>query len=191
MARAGLDTEAVVRAAAELVDREGLEALTLSALAAQLGVRPPSLYAHVRGLDDLRRRLSVLAAEELGDAIAPAAAGLARGDALRAVGRAYRSWVLAHPGRYAALGAAAPLQEPAVERVLELVLSVLRGYGLHGDAVIHAARSLRAALHGFTALEASGGFGIPLDPNASFEWMLAAFDRGLAEAERTVPAPNS
>lgn len=187
MARAGLDAHAVVQAAAELVDRDGLEALTLSSVAAKLGVKSPSLYAHVGGLDDLRRRLGVMAAEELGAALAPAAAGLARRDALRGVGQAYRGWVLAHPGLYAALEADAPRQEPAVERVLELVLSVLRGYGLEGDAAIHAARSLRAALHGFTALETSGGFGIPVDPDASFEWMLAAFDRGLAAAEHAAP----
>jgi AcrR family transcriptional regulator len=182
MARVGLDAGAVVVAAAELIDDEGLEALTLSALASRVGVKPPSLYAHVGGLDDLRRRLATLGAELLADAIAPAAAGLARGEALQALGRSYRDWVLAHPGLYAAMEAYAPPQDPAVGRVLELVLAVLRGYGLEGDAAIHAARSLRAALHGFTALEAGGGFGIPVAPQLSFEWMLAALDRGLGSA---------
>ena len=182
MARAGLDANAVVRAAAEIIDRDGLDALSLSGLATRLGVKSPSLYAHIEGLEDLRRRLGVLAAEQLGDAIAPAAAGLARGDALQAVGQAYRSWVLAHPGLYAALEPNGPRGEPAVERVLSLVLAVLRGYGLEGDTAIHAARSLRAALHGFTALETSGGFGIPVDPDISFAWMLEALDRGLSTA---------
>jgi AcrR family transcriptional regulator len=56
MPRVGLDSAAVVSAAAELIERRGFEALTLSALASELGVKPPSLYAHVGGLDDLRRR---------------------------------------------------------------------------------------------------------------------------------------
>jgi AcrR family transcriptional regulator len=184
MARAGLDPSAVVRAAAEIIDSEGLDALSLSALATKLGVKSPSLYAHIDGLEDLRRRLAVLAAEQLGDAIAPAAAGLARGEALQAVGQAYRSWVLAHPGLYSALEPNGPQGEPAVERVLSLVLAVLRGYGLEDDTAIHAARSLRAALHGFTALETSGGFGIPVDPDISFAWMLDALDRGLSAAGR-------
>ena len=47
MARAGLDGDAVVAAAAVLADAEGLEAVTLARLAADAGVRPPSLYAHV------------------------------------------------------------------------------------------------------------------------------------------------
>jgi AcrR family transcriptional regulator len=189
MARAGLDTAAVVAAAAEIIDRDGLDALSLSALATKLGVKSPSLYAHVDGLEDLRRRLGVLAAEQLGDAIGPAAAGLARGDALQAVGQAYRGWVLAHPGLYAALEPNGPRGEPAVERVLSLVLAVLRGYGLEGDTAIHAARSLRAALHGFTALETSGGFGIPVDPDVSFAWMLDALDRGLRAASQDAEDP--
>ncbi|MGI8712393.1 MAG: TetR family transcriptional regulator, partial [Solirubrobacteraceae bacterium] len=56
MPRAGLDAEAVVTAAARLADAEGLECLTLARLAQRLGVRSPSLYAHVDGLEELRAR---------------------------------------------------------------------------------------------------------------------------------------
>jgi hypothetical protein len=59
---------------------------------------------------------------------------------------------------------------------------VLRGHGLEGEAGIHAARTVRASLHGFIHLEAQVGFGIPVDRDASFEWMLAALDRGLSTA---------
>jgi AcrR family transcriptional regulator len=182
MPRAGLDTGAVVRAAAELIDRDGVAALSLSAVAQRLGVKPPSLYAHVGGVDDLRRRVATLAAEQLGDTLAPAAAGLSRGDALLALGRVYRSWALTHPGLYAMLETNAPSREPAVERVLALVLAVLRGYGLQGDEAIHAARTVRAAIHGFIGLEAVVGFAIPVDPTVSFDWMLAALDRGITRA---------
>ena len=43
-ARAGLDHAAVVQAAAEMADSKGLEEVSLAALAAQLGVRSPTLY---------------------------------------------------------------------------------------------------------------------------------------------------
>ncbi len=39
MPRVGLDSEAVVETAAELADAHGLQALTLAALADQLGIR--------------------------------------------------------------------------------------------------------------------------------------------------------
>ena len=59
-ARAGLDSAAVVRAAADLADAKGIDALTLGEVAARLGVRTPSLYNHIAGLDGLRRDLALL-----------------------------------------------------------------------------------------------------------------------------------
>lgn len=181
MPRAGLDADAVVRAAAEMADADGLDALTLSSVAAHLGVRPPSLYAHVAGLADLRARISTLAAGELADVLAPAVAGRAAGDALRAAGHAYRGWALAHPGRHAALQFVRPSDPEPADRAVALLVSVMHGYALEDDAAVHAVRAVRAAISGFVALEAGGGFGMPLDPTASFEWMLDAFDRGLTQ----------
>lgn len=181
MARAGLSKAVVVEAAAEIADADGIEAVTLSSVAARLGVKPPSLYAHVDGLSDLRRRLAAQAAVELGDALTPAVAGRAGGDALRATGRAYRGWALAHPGRHAALQFVRVDDEPAAQRAVELMVSVMRGYALEGDAAIHAVRVVRAAIYGFVTLEAGGGFGIPLDTDESFEWLLTLLDRGLSD----------
>lgn len=182
MPRAGLDGAAVVEAAAAIADADGLAAVTLSTVAARLGVKPPSLYSHVGGLPDLRRRLALLAANELSAALAPAVAGLAAGDALRAAGHAYRRWALAHPGRHAALQLTRLQNEPAADRVVELMVSVMRGYALEGDSAIHAVRAMRAAIYGFVTLETGGGFGMPLDAGQSFAWLLDLIDRGLAEA---------
>ena len=189
MPRAGLNTDGVVAAAARLVDAEGLEALSLAGLAAELGIRPPSLYAHVEGLADLRRRLAIRGLRELAAVLQAAAAGRARGDALRAVADAYRAYALEHPGTYAALqrapGADDTEAQAAARQVVEVVLAVLRGYGPEGDAAIHATRAVRAALHGFVALEAAGGFGMPLDIDESFDGLVALLDAGLATDEFT------
>lgn len=180
MPRAGLDTAAVVEAAAAIADADGLGAVTLSTVAARLGVKPPSLYSHVAGLADLRARLAELAARELAGVLIPAVAGLAAGDALRAAGRAYRDWALAHPGRHTALQLVVPGDRGAATRTVDALVAVMRGYGLEGDGAIHAVRALRAAIYGFVTLETGGGFGIPLDIEESYEWLLELLDRGLA-----------
>jgi AcrR family transcriptional regulator len=181
MPRAGLDTAAVVEAAAEIADADGLEAVTLSSVAARLGVKPPSLYVHVGGLPDLKQRLARAAVAELAEALTPAVAGRAAGDALRETGRAYRRWALAHPGRHAALQFIRVDANPAAERAVELMVSVMRGYALEGEAAIHAVRVMRAAIYGFVTLEAGGGFGIPLATDESFEWLLTLLDSGLSD----------
>lgn len=182
MPRHGLDTGAVVDAAAGLADAEGLEAVTLARLAAQLGVRPPSLYSHVDGLDDLRRRLATRGARQLAGELQAAAAGRARGDALAAIADAYRAYARRHPGTYTALQRAADLYGPDAEAaasVVDVVVAALRGYGLEGEEAIHAVRIVRAALHGFVALENDGGFGLPLARDESFRRLVAVLDRGL------------
>jgi AcrR family transcriptional regulator len=188
VARAGLNTGAVVAAAARLADAEGLEALTLARLAAAAGVRTPSLYNHVAGLDDVRRRVALLALTELAQALREAAVGRAGDDALTAMAHAYRDYARRHSGRYAATLRAAASGDgelaAAGGAALDVLLAILRGYGLHGDDAIHAARGVRSALHGFVLLEAGGGFGIPLDLDESFERMVAALARGLGDGRR-------
>ena len=180
MPRAGLDAEAVVSAATELADAESLDAVTLARLGSELGVRPPSLYAHVDGLEDLRRRIGARGTRELAAALGAAAAGRAGQDALEAVAHAYRRFAREHPGSYAALQRApAAGQSEDAQKVVEVVVAVLRGYGLEGDAAVHAVRVIRAALHGFVSLEADGGFGLPVSVDESFEHLLGVLHKGL------------
>ncbi len=178
MPRAGLDSEAVVAAASEMADREGLPALSLARLAGELGVRSPSLYAHVGGLEDLRRRIAIRGARELTTVLQGAAAGVAGRDALGAVAAAYRGFALEHPGVYAALQ---PAREPddAFVALVHVIVAALRGYGLEGDDALHGVRIVRATLHGFVTLELEGGFGLPLDLDATFDRLVSALDRGL------------
>jgi AcrR family transcriptional regulator len=187
MPRVGLDREAVVEGAAWLADSEGLQAVTLARLAADLGVRPPSLYVHVGGLDDLRRELGARGARELAATLQAAATGRSGREALQAIGRAYRDYALRHPGSYEALQRlTGPVDEAtaAAEQLVGVVLAVLRGYGLEGDDAIHAARIVRSALHGFVTLERAGGFEIPLELDESFARLLAMLDRGLDAGAR-------
>jgi AcrR family transcriptional regulator len=191
MPRAGLSTAAVVAAAAVIADAEGLDRLTLARVAAAAGVRTPSLYNHVESLDDVRRRVALLALRDLADALRDAAVGRAGDDALAAMADAYRAYARRHPGRYAATQRA-PAEgdeemRAAAKGAVDVVLAILRGYGLEGDDAIHAARAVRSALHGFVALEAGGGFGIPVDLDESYARMVRALARGLREAPVTWP----
>ena len=191
MPRAGLSTAAVVAAAADIADAEGLDRLTLARVAAAAGVRTPSLYNHVESLDDVRRRVALLALRDLADALRDAAVGRAGDDALVAMADAYRAYARRHPGRYAATQRA-PAEgdeemRAAAKGAVDVVLAILRGYGLEGDDAIHAARAVRSALHGFVALETGGGFGIPVDLDESYERMVRALARGLRDAPTTWP----
>ena len=182
MARRRLDRAQVVQAACILADREGLQAVTLGRLAGELGVRPPSLYNHVEGLDGVLRGIALRTLVELGDALADAAVGRAGPDALRATARALRDYARAHPGGYAAAQRAYPDDAeigPAGARVVDTIMAVLRAWELEGDDAIHAVRIVRSALHGFVALELNGGFGLSLDLDETFDRLVDVLAKGL------------
>ncbi len=187
MPRAGLDTTAVVAAGAGLADEVGLTRLTMGLLAERLGVRTPSLYKHVGGQEDLVRRIAALAAVQAADAVGTAVQGLAGRDALAAALHAFRTFVVDHPGRYAATTGLEPTgpDDPttlAAQRLFDVFRAVLRGYGLAESDTDHALRMFRSLCHGFATLEAAGGFQWSTDIDKSFEWLIAFTDRGLRTA---------
>jgi AcrR family transcriptional regulator len=85
MPRQGLDTARVVEEAARVADAERLNEVTLARVAAELGVRAPSLYNHVDGRAGLLRLLALRSIDELAEAMRDAAVGRAGADALRAI----------------------------------------------------------------------------------------------------------
>jgi AcrR family transcriptional regulator len=176
MPRAGLSPDTVVDVALALVDEKGPEALSLAAVADRAGVAAPSLYKHVGSLADLRELMALRVLRETTAAFTAVVMGRSRDDAVAELMRAYRGYVVAHPGRYA-LVPLDPMHRPdladASAELLAVFLAVLRGYGLDDSAATHATRRMRVAAHGFATLEAGGGFGLAEDIDTTYEQIIA------------------
>ncbi len=183
MARAGLDTEAVVTAAVAEIDEHGADVLTIAAVARRCGVTAPSLYKHVADVAELRARVSRRVLEELTAELVPVVTGRSGYEALSGFMRAWREYAVTYSRRYAAL-ANDPLSDPrtreAATGLLNILLAVLEGYGLSRSSAIHEARCVRSAVHGFVALETGGGFGLPEDIDISFERLVNMVTSSLA-----------
>jgi TetR/AcrR family tetracycline transcriptional repressor len=96
--RSRLDRKQVLSAALALVDRDGLDALSLRRLGSELGVDPMAIYRHVEGKEGLEAGL----AELLWDEVARPEEGDGPSDALRRLAHSLRDLFRRHP-------AAAPL----------------------------------------------------------------------------------
>jgi AcrR family transcriptional regulator len=183
--RAGLSTASVVDAALAIVDESGPGALTLAAVAARCGVATPSLYKHVASLGELTRLVRLRVGRELGEVFATATANHNQGaeDAVRSLARAYRGFARAHPHRFVFYQTPPDPSDAEATAVANAAVSVVVGalapLGLSGDLAIHAARCVRASVQGFATLEASGGFGLPLDLDVTFEHLLTILLTGL------------
>jgi AcrR family transcriptional regulator len=194
MPRAGLDPDVVLRHAVKLVDRHGWHQLSMGALAADLGVKTPSLYNHVEGLAGLQQALTLHALDLLKDALLHATAGRSGEDAIRAQAHAHRAFIKAHPGLAVATVAAPPrahaLLQQKASAVVDVCVAALRGFQLNPTQNIHAVRGLRSSIHGFASMEAAGGFGLKVDVDQSFEWLVDCLVQGLevlAERRRRPP----
>lgn len=128
MGRAGLGREAVVRAAVQIADAEGIDALSMRRVSQELGVTPMALY---RYLPDKSSLVDVVVDESLSvvpvvDPTRPVADEL-----LRCFGAMYEL-LLAHPGLARAVGER-PLEGPVATRIGEQVLTILQRNGIAGD----------------------------------------------------------
>jgi len=182
--KVGLDHRDIITAAVEVADEIGIESLNLRDVAARLGVRSPSLYHYVNGLQALRREVALYAANQLRDYLSDAIQDYKSREALLALANAYRDFAKKYPGR---LGAMFPAPQPgeddelyaALAGVVKIFLEILATDGIHGDTAIHAIRNLRSYLHGFVDLELRGGFGMPQNIEESFQSGLAIIIDGL------------
>lgn len=177
--RRRLTREIVVKTAADMQDQNLPKELTLKDLAAELGVRTPSLYNHIGSLEELRQEIAIYGIHELADRIGNAAIGRAGDDALQAMSWAYRDFVTNRPGLHLATQRAPGANQAELiagaERVLSMLQRVLEPYGLSEKEQIHAIRALRAMVHGFVSLEQAGGFGMPVDLDESFQYLVEMF----------------
>ena len=178
-----LSRDSIVNAALTFLDREGWDALTINALATQLGTKGPSLYNHVQSLEDLRRTVRMRVVGDIIEMLNTVGEGRTRDDAVTVMASAYRSYAHHHPGRYSAftrmpLGGDDPEFTDATRAAAAPVISVLASYGLDGDAAFYAALEFWSAMHGFVLLEMTGAmYGI--DTDAVFTDMVMRLATGM------------
>ncbi|OBK70555.1 TetR/AcrR family transcriptional regulator [Mycobacterium sp. 1274761.0] len=181
---AKLSRDSIVNAALTFLDRDGWDALTINALATQLGTKGPSLYNHVDSLEDLRRTVRMRVVGDIIDMLNTVGQGRTRDDAVMAMASAYRSYAHHHPGRYSAftrmpLGGDDPEFTEATRAAAAPVISVLASYGLDGEDAFHAALEFWSALHGFVLLEMTGVMNGIVDTDTVFSDMVMRLAAGM------------
>ena len=122
----GLGTPAIVAAGIAVADTEGLAALSMRRVAAELGAAPMSLYRHVRDKDELLMAMMDAAISEVALPEPPPSWR----DGLEAAARAMWATFRRHPWLPAALSLTRPQLLPGALAYSEWVLGVLGGAGL-------------------------------------------------------------
>lgn len=148
--RGELSRPRILSAALQLVDQDGLEALTMRRLAEALGVDPMAIYNHVDGKDALLDGV----AEALWNDVQAPADGVDWGEALRALAVSLRSLARAHPHAYHLLLGRGIFPEPALT-AFDATLGALERAGLGRNQAAEMLRTLVAYAVGFALIELS------------------------------------
>ncbi len=160
MTKPALTAEGIYRAALRLADAEGLDALTMRGLAAEMGVATMSLYSHVATKDDLLVGVVNLVNQEL-NLPEP---DMPPWEALKSVTREFRRVALKHPNLVPLIMRRPPTGSEGL-LTLETALDALRRAGIPPELTGRAYRLSASFAIGFVSLEC-GGFFLPVDVDA-------------------------
>ncbi|HEV8489749.1 MAG TPA: WHG domain-containing protein [Candidatus Limnocylindrales bacterium] len=186
-ARARTTNDAVFAAGRELLEAGGLDALTMQAVAARVGIRAPSLYKRVANRSALIAAIAEHAIDEQGREIAAVVRGDDPVEDLRRMARAYRAFAHRAPQAYQlTFRSLAPDARPPVEASARAAAPLLAVTGrlVGPERALEAARLVTAFVHGFVSMELAGAFRLGGDVDAAYRFGVDAIVRGLADGAR-------
>jgi TetR/AcrR family tetracycline transcriptional repressor len=131
-ARGAITRDDVLAAGLELIDREGLEALSIRRLADRLDMEPMSLYKRVTNKDDLLTGIAQLIWDEVAVAAAPTDDWT---DWLRTLGTAVRAAVRQHPNALPVLVGIQVFPTPMLDVIATQLERTTPGWPTRPDAV--------------------------------------------------------
>ncbi len=189
LAQKGISKDVILAKAVEIIERNENPAISMRELAEELEIKTPSLYNHVKSMNELFAEICRYAADKLRQAQLIAIQGKHRDDALFALAAAYRSFAKEHKGLYKVTTLLPSLQGATLTQtaaiIAEPVFLVLSKYGLNEEQSVHWQRILRSIIHGFLTQEEAGFFRqYPVSVEISYQRAIRCFLTGLhAEIE--------
>jgi len=139
--------QAVLQAAGEILEKEGLEALSVRELARRAGVSHNAPYRHFPDRASLHAALAAEGFEMLADAL--------RSRPRREMGEAYVGFALAHPERFRLMFNGLAGLEPRDRRTYE---ALLESFADLGKDAPYAASAAWGLMHGLAHLLLDGQF---------------------------------
>lgn len=191
MARAGLDKNIIVGCAAQMANEIGLENVTLKLIAKEFGVQTPSLYNHIKSLDDLKKQLMIYGWKQLEQEILQGVFGVSGYDALREICNIFYAYATENPGVFNAMLWYNKFEDDetqeATDGMFSAIIKVMTNMHISQENANHLIRTFRSFLEGFALLVNNGAFGNPISIKESFDLsvdVLLAGMKAFIESEK-------
>lgn len=155
----------VIETASQIADEQGLNNLSLKAVAEKLNVRTPSLYNHIESLDDLLREVAHKGMRSMNEQMAHTAIGKSGDAAMKSVSVEYLNFVIEHPGVYETIQWATwhGTDETAqiFENYINILSTIISSYNFPSESTEEILNLFTGLLHGFTTLQVRYAFSNP------------------------------
>jgi len=158
--------DAIVLAARDLLEQDGLAGLTMQAVAQRVGVRTPSLYKRVQSRDALIQLVAEATLTELAGRMNTGASPVLLANILRAFGHE-------RPAAFQLVmtpGAGTPVADRAVAAAASEAILRAAGELAGAEHALEAARTLTAWATGFISMELNGTFKLGGDVDKAWDF---------------------
>ena len=187
MARIGMDANTIISRATQMANQMGMENMTLKMLADDLGVKTPSLYNHIDGLEDLKMQLKIYGWKQMEERIIQSVIGISGYDAIKAGCYAFYEYATENPGIFNAMlwynkSQNAETME-ATSGLFSVLFKITSSLNISEENCNHIIRTLRGFLEGFSLLVNNGAFGNPISISDSFELSVNVLVEGIKTLE--------
>lgn len=170
-----------------MANETGIEKLSLKTLAARLGVKSPSLYNHVDGLDDLKRQVMLYGWKEMEDRMIQAVIGVTGYDAVRAMCHAFHKYATENQGVFSAMLWFNQFEDEqtleTASRMTSIFFKITDSLNISQENCCHLVRMFRGFLEGFALLENHHAFGNEQPIEESFHLAVDILIKGMKKLE--------
>jgi AcrR family transcriptional regulator len=161
-----------------LLETQGVDDFSINQLAKALAIKPPSLYNHFAGDENIRRSIRLEGWKRIAEQCLPDIQSNDHPvDLIQRITRKCREFAIENPALYLFT-----IQHPfphtdtefaaILDHILDVHITILTPFGLGKEDTVHAARLLHSSVHGFLLNEISGFFSAVDSTTSSFTWMV-------------------
>lgn len=183
MPRTGLSKEEIVKKAAELANERGLSYLSVTTLSEYLGIKKPSLYNHMKTIEDMHKSLMIYGWKTVSGEVVKGIESDDEKANLFEYGSRFYKFAIDNPGVFEAMLWYNRYSDEtllsATEGLYTFFFKQTDGLGIDREIANHLLRTYRAFLEGFIMLQIHNSFGNPISTEESFEISMNVLLSGM------------
>lgn len=187
MSKNNVSDELIIETSACIANKVGLNNLSLKIIAEELNIKSPSLYNHIRSLDEIKQRLMVYGWKQMEEKMLDSAVGVSGYEALKNMCYSFYDYATNNKGVFTAMlwynKYENTQKENATTRLFNMLFKIMKSLDISDNNINHIIRTLRGFLEGFSLLVNNNAFGNPISIKESFDLSLEIIMNGIKSLE--------